>query len=246
MAIFPNLYCNSVLVLVVKKNENNYKNKIKKRIIKHIVFQKKAKRYEMNFYSDEIINDILDHAPIESLIDTLDTFKEKTRNTLHRFSGNDIQTQYVDALLGDERNKDVFYCMDHEFAIENCPVIMIYRKSRDETRYYILMLCTKPNFRKQGYASKLLDGFVEKIREEQKEKEQKEKEQNKKKQKEKEQTKKQEKIKIILSSVENAVLFYESYGFRWTMDTLSDHEELTEIEKNEEGKEYFIMELVIK
>ena len=205
--------------------------------IKHIVFQKKAKRYEMNFYSDEIINDILDHAPLESLIDILDTFKEKTRNTLHRFSGNDIQTKYVDALLGDERNKVVFYCMDHEFAIENCPVIMIYRKSREETRYYILMLCTKPNFRKQGYASKLLDGFVEKVREEQKEKE---------KTKKQEQTKKQEKIKIILSSVETAVLFYEAYGFRWTIDTLSDHEELMEIEKDEEGKEYFIMELLIK
>jgi len=153
---------------------------------------------------------------------------------------NDIQTKYIDGLLGDERNKVVFYCMDFEFSIDNCPVIMIYRKDKPkynvllleepekkkvETRYYILMLCTKPTFRNQGYASKLLDGFLEKIREG---KEAPEK-----------------KTKIILSSVETAVLFYEAYGFRWTTDKLTDHFILTETEKKEEDKEYFIMEMVV-
>lgn len=69
-----------------------------------------------------------------------------------------------------------------------------------------------------------VDGFLEKFREE-KEKEQK--------------------IKIILSSVETAVLFYERYGFRWTIDTLSDHPILMLTEKKEENKEYFIMEMLI-
>jgi len=186
----------------------------------------------MNFYSDEIMNDIIDHAPLESRIDTLDTFKEKVRKYLHRFSMNDIQAKYIDELLGDERNKVVFYCMDFEFYIDNCPVIMIYRKcilleepeeQKVETRYYILMLCTKPTFRNQGYASKLLDGFLEKIKTETPEK----------------------KRKIILSSVETAVLFYERYGFRWTTDTLTDHPIIMLTEKKEENKEYFIMEMVV-
>ena len=188
----------------------------------------------MNFYSDEIMNDIIDHAPLESLIHTLDTFKEKVRNSLHRFSANDIKTKYIDGLLGDEKNKVVFYCMDFEFSIDNCPVIMIYRKykskcilleQKKETRYYILMICTKPTFRNQGYASKLLDGFLEKIREEKETPERKQ--------------------KIILSSVETAVLFYERYGFRWTTDRLTDHPILMLTEKKEEDKEYFIMEMVV-
>jgi len=197
----------------------------------------------MNFYSDEIMNDIMDHAPLESLIDTLDIFKEKVRKCLHRFSMNDIQAKYIDGLLGDERNKVVFYCMDFEFSIDNCPVIMIYRKCKynisllegeqpekeqqekeqQEIRYYILMLCTKPTFRNQGYASKLLDGFLEKIKTETPEK----------------------KRKIILSSVETAVLFYERYGFRWTTDTLTDHPIIMLTEKKEENKEYFIMEMLV-
>jgi GNAT superfamily N-acetyltransferase len=182
----------------------------------------------MNFYSDEIMNDIIDHAPIENMIDTLDIFKEKVRTSLHRFSGNDIHYKYIDSLLGEEKNKVVFYCIDFEFSIDNCPVIMIYRKykvpSLKETRYYILMLCTKPNFRNQGYASKLLDGFQEKIRKE---------------------TIPENKSKIILSSVETAVLFYERYGFRWTTDKLTDHFILTKTEKKEDDKEYFIMEMMI-
>jgi GNAT superfamily N-acetyltransferase len=190
----------------------------------------------MNFYSDEIINEIIDDAPLESMIDTLDTFKEKVRSYLHRFSGKDIHCKYVDSLLGEEKNKVVFYCMDFEFSIDNCPVIMIYRKDKSkykvqekekqETRYYILMLCTKPTFRNQGYASKLLDGFLEKIRKEQR-------------------IEQEKKTKIILSSVETAVLFYEAYGFRWTTDTLSDHRILMMAEKKEDDKEYFIMEMVV-
>lgn len=178
----------------------------------------------MNFYSDDIINDIIDHSSLENMMEELDGFKKKLRSLLHNFSGSDIQSNYIDSLLGNERNKIVFYCIDFEFRIDNCPVVMIYRKKRidkNEMRYYILMLCTKQKFRNQGYASKLLDGFIEKI-----------------------QSPKM-KTKIILSSIESAVLFYESYGFRWTIDTLSDHDILMETEKKEEGKEYFIMELTI-
>ena len=185
----------------------------------------------MNFYSDEIINHIIEDAPLENMMDELEILKEKIRKSLHRFTANEIQANYIDGLLGDEKNKVVFYCMDFEFDIDNCPVMMIYRKSKDtsrekqEIRYYVLMLCTKPTFRNQGYATRLLDGFCEKIR----------------KNKPSEECTR----KIILSSVETAVLFYEAYGFRWTTDTLTDHPVLMLTEKKEEGKEYFIMEMTV-
>lgn len=180
----------------------------------------------MNFYSDDIINDIIDHSSLENMMEELDVFKKKLRSLLHNFSGSDIHYKYIDSLLANERNKIVFYCIDFEFTIDNCPVMMVYRKKKineKEIRYYILMLCTKQKYRNQGYASKLLDGFIEIIRNE-----------NPNIQK-----------KIILSSIESAVLFYESYGFKWTIDTLSDHTILMETEKKEEGKEYFIMELAL-
>ena len=53
------------------------------------------------------------------------------------------------------------------------------------------------------------------------------------------------KIKIILSSTEESVLFYESYGFRWTRESLADHPLLMIYEKYEEEKEYFILELLV-
>jgi ribosomal protein S18 acetylase RimI-like enzyme len=183
----------------------------------------------MNFYSDEIINKIIDSSEIENMLENLETFKKNVRYLLHRFTGNDIQSNYIDSLLSDERNKVVFYCMDFEFCVFNCPVIMIYRKyvSRETPNiitYYILMLCTKPKFRNLGYASKLLNDFIATLRK-------------------KHASQTQEKnIRMVLSSVENAVLFYEAYGFRWTRDTLLDHKVLMQTEKYETDKEYFIME----
>lgn len=184
----------------------------------------------MNFYSDEIINKIIDSSEIENMLENLETFKKNVRYLLHRFAGNDIHHKYTDSLLSDEKNKVVFYCMDFEFCVFNCPVIMIYRKfvSRETPNiitYYILMLCTKPKFRNQGYASKLLDGFLATLRK-----------------KHAIEIQEKKNIRIILSSVESAVLFYEAYGFRWTRDTLLGHKVLIQTEKYETDKEYFIME----
>jgi predicted GNAT family N-acyltransferase len=52
-------------------------------------------------------------------------------------------------------------------------------------------------------------------------------------------------VKVVLSSVETAVTFYETYGFRWTREPLTDHPTLMRYEKYEENKEYFILELSI-
>jgi hypothetical protein len=52
-------------------------------------------------------------------------------------------------------------------------------------------------------------------------------------------------IKVILSSVEESVIFYENYGFKWTRESITDHPMLMRFERYEPKKEYFIMELVL-
>lgn len=180
----------------------------------------------MNFYSEDIINEIIDNENTENIIDKIQIFKQMVSYRIHLYAFKDIHYKYTNFLLSDKNVKYAFYCMDIEFCLFNCPTILMYRKYHDkitdEMKYYILLICTKRHYRNQGYASKLLDGFIERVKKE-----------NKCKNK-----------KIILSSVEEAVLFYETYGFRWTRETLSDHPLLMKYEKYEKGKEYFILELV--
>jgi ribosomal protein S18 acetylase RimI-like enzyme len=115
--------------------------------------------------------------------------------------------------------------------MDNCPTILIYRKHRvgDEIIYYVLFTCTKRSFRGQGYGSKVLDGLVERAKEENKSLENESK----------------RKVKIVLSSLETAVLFYEEYGFRWTKESILKHPVLVKHESYSPKKEYYIMELLV-
>lgn len=184
----------------------------------------------MNFYSDNIINEIIDNIPTENICDKIKSFREEVLGMFVKYSYKSIAPSYVYNLLLDENNKSVFYCMDTVFDIYNCPSSMIYNrkfnKEKNEIVYYILLICTKPKFKGQGYASILLNQFIENIR-------------NKKS------TKLTQSTKIILSSTVYSVTFYESYGFKWTRECLKEHPELMKYEKFEENKEYFIMELCL-
>jgi hypothetical protein len=184
----------------------------------------------MNFYSDKIINNIIDNKPIENIIDIIETFIETSYNKITKYSIDRISYKYIYTILSNKKNIIVYYCMDNEFAIDNCPSIAIYSKCKSshnhEIRYYILALCTKINFRGHGYASKLLDNFINKIKDENK-------------------NNNKHTIKIILNSLEESVLFYESYGFKWTREELIDHNVLMNYEKYDNTKEYFIMELIL-
>jgi GNAT superfamily N-acetyltransferase len=185
----------------------------------------------MNFYSEDIVNDIIDNSPLEDIIEKLNDFKVTSRYIFLKYAGISIGPAYTDAMVKNEKNSLVFYCLDTDFDIYNCPSIMIYRKySNRETNeliYYILLICTKSKFKGMGYASKLLDGFIERVKTET------------------EKYRDTKKIKIALSSVEEAVTFYESYGFKWTRKSLLDHKPLTWFEYYDKEKEYFIMELDI-
>lgn len=78
-----------------------------------------------------------------------------------------------------------------------------------------------------GFASKLFDGLKERIGKE-----------NKKY--------KNVRSKMVLSSLESSVIFYENYGFRWTRESLDNHPLLMQYETYEENKEYFIMEYYVE
>jgi ribosomal protein S18 acetylase RimI-like enzyme len=182
----------------------------------------------MNFYSDHLINDIIDHSPMEELTDDLHNFMTQCGLLLTKYSIQSIHRRYTSNVLNDSRNVIAFYCLDHAFSIDNCPSVLVYRKYREgqEIRYYILFTCTKRSFRGLGYASKLLDGFLERIREEQ-------------------QRYPNRVTKVVLSSLETSVLFYESYGFTWTRRCIREYPVLLSYETYEEGKEYYMMELIV-
>jgi ribosomal protein S18 acetylase RimI-like enzyme len=184
----------------------------------------------MNFYSKLIINDIIDNKPLENIIENIEEFIENSYNKITKYSNDSISHKYIYTILSNTNNNIVYYCMDNEFAIDNCPSIAIYSKCKSchayEIRYYILALVTRRKFRGQGYASKLLDNFIIRIKDENK-------------------NNNEITIKIILSSLEESVLFYESYGFKWTREELVDHNVLMNYEKYDNNKEYFIMELIL-
>jgi hypothetical protein len=184
----------------------------------------------MNFYSDEIIRDIVDNAPLETMIDQLKAFVAQYEYLVVKYCYGIISDKYLTNLLNDSRKIVVaFHCLDNVFDISNCPSLLIYRKCRitDETyHYYVLLTCTKRQFRCNGYATSLLNGLVARIR--------------------KDMGADSGPAKILLSSVEDAVLFYEAYGFRWTRESISTHPVLMEYEAYDEAKEYFVMEYVVR
>ena len=175
----------------------------------------------MNFYSDDVINHIIDNEAVEDIIPMISLFREDIYKLFYKYSHHVICPNYIQFLLQDDSNKIAFRCIDTDFILENCPSILIYHKdvSTKEITYYILMICTKHKFKKHGYASALLDDFIIYLN-------------NKHK---------QTAYTIVLSSVESAVTFYESYGFKWTRESLINYPLLMQYEKYEEDKEYFIL-----
>jgi hypothetical protein len=98
----------------------------------------------MNFYSDIIMNDIMDNYPLEKVIDSIEQFGEECFNAIAKYSYNSIHHKYIYNVLGNMKNIVAFHCLDCEFSINNCPSMLVYRKCKckDETRYYVLIACT--------------------------------------------------------------------------------------------------------
>jgi len=185
----------------------------------------------MNYYSNEIINGIIDTSDLNDIIDNVNEFKSDVHMLFVYFAFHDINLDYIHNLLEDDKNMVAFRCIDNSaFNVRNCPSAMIYRKyvcrEYHECTYYILMICTKQSFKKLGYASAMLDDFIAKIR----------------------QYKNENPgytYKIVLSSLDGAVSYYEKYGFNIIYDVLEDHPVLAHFEIPEDDKPSYIMELII-
>ena len=193
----------------------------------------------MNYYSKDLISKF-DNEDSEYFDHLVRTLYGNTHKTFLYYARHMMNRGYINNITFDEEVNFAYYCIDpSKFAITNCPSIMAYKTVFDirtrRTDYYILMICTKPNCRQLGYATALLAGFIERCKEEC------EKENAKlKKPKSPRYT-----AKIILSSVENAVTYYEHVGFKWTRKCLNEYPELMNYERYEPGKEYFMMEYEI-
>lgn len=185
-------------------------------VLFHKVLTNSSHLLSLNLSMIYNLNDILREHPTAEKRNKIRT---QMSELVFKYTRNEINPKYVWSLLSDSSNEIIFYCMDNsKFDIHNCPSILIYRNSYDENgKYlncYILLTCTGRKFRNSGYASLLFREFIANLSNTQ---------------------------KIILSSVESSVMFYEKIGFKWTTDTLSKHEDIAKYELFEDKKEYFMM-----
>jgi GNAT superfamily N-acetyltransferase len=182
----------------------------------------------MNFYSDDIINDIIDNEDLENIIDKIDKFYSDAVDILSYYSFRTISPHYTEHILYKKDVKIAFLCMDHVFKMPNCPSAMIYYKYKDksikEIHYYILFVCTKPTFKNLGYASMLMNQFIERVRTENLENT-------------------EYSIKIIISSLDTAVSYYKSYGFKHVEGGYEKYPRLLKFEKLDKNNPSFVMDM---
>jgi len=184
----------------------------------------------MIFFSDDIRNKIIDDTPVDEIMDKLEKFKNDNEMIFTYFNYGSIGIDYIQNLLNYEINKTAFYCTEETFVIRSCPSCMIYskqnKKNSDIIMYYLMVISTDKEFRGQGYATKLLNGFVERVKEETK-------------------TSKK-KVKIVLSSIDEVVSYYQKYGFEVVDCSFENYPYLKCFEKYDDDKLYTVMELNIK
>ena len=81
------------------------------------------------------------------------------------------------------------------------------------------MICTHRKFRGLGYATMLLEGFIEKIR--------------------------GQNVHIVLSALDDVVSYYQKIGFEVVDCDLTEYPGLSRFEKQDDSKMYSVMELII-
>jgi ribosomal protein S18 acetylase RimI-like enzyme len=184
----------------------------------------------MIFFSDDIKNKIIDTSPIEEIIDKIDQFKADEEMIFTYFNYKIIGIDYIQNLLKYESNNTAFYCLEDDFVIRKCPSCMIYSKQNKKNSttilYYIMVISTQPEFRNKGYGTGLLNGFVERIK--------------------KETQDSTKKVKIVLSSLDEVVSYYQKYGFTAVDCSFENYPYLRQFEIYDDEKLYTIMELNIK
>jgi len=183
----------------------------------------------MIYFSDDIKNQIIDTSPIDEIIDKLDEFKNDNEMILTYFNYGTVSIDYIENLLKVDTNKLAYYCTDDTFTISSCISCMVYsrqnKKNSDTILYYIMVISTQKEFRCNGYATKLLNGFVERVKLETKNT--------------------NKKVKIILSSLDEVISYYQKYGFEVVDCSFDNYPYFKYFEKYDQNKIYNIMELNI-
>jgi ribosomal protein S18 acetylase RimI-like enzyme len=182
----------------------------------------------MIFFSDDILNKII--ASFDEITDKVDEFNNNNIMIFTYFNYGIINIDYIENLLnyGGNNNKVAYYCFQNEFNVRNCPSCMIYSKqcNTDEITYYILLISTQRRFRNMGYGTLLLNGFMERVREET--------------------ANIDKKVKIILSALDDVVSYYQKYGFEVVDYNFDNYPYLENFEKYDETKMYSILDFIIK
>ena len=183
----------------------------------------------MIFYSEDIVNKIIDESNLDEIIDKLDEFTADVEMIFTYFNYTVISLDYIQNLLKYKSNKTAFYCLNENFTIRDCPSCMIYskqnKKTSDEIIYYIMIISTQEELRNKGYATALLNEFIAGVRKETKDS--------------------AKKVKIVLSSIDEAVSYYQKYGFEAVDFTFDNYPYLKLFEICDKTKLYTIMELCI-
>jgi hypothetical protein len=197
----------------------------------------------MIFYSEDIIKGLKTQEQI-------DDFHADVEMIFTYFAYPKISLDYIYALLKCKTNRVAFYCMDDIFDIRNCPSCMIYSLGTiadcSYNDYYILLICTHRRFKSMGYATMLLDGFIESVKHSDTITSFRISDaQRRPPVSLNENWCNKEGTKIILSSVDEAVSYYQSRGFVAVDDSLKNYPELMRFEKFEKDKMYTIMEFTI-
>jgi len=184
----------------------------------------------MIYFSDNILNKIIDESNLDEITDKVEEFSNDNIMIFTYFNYGIINIDYIENLLDCKSNKIAYYCFEDEFNVRNCPSCMIYSKqydkNTDEITYYILLISTQKRFRNMGYATLLLDGFMNKINEET--------------------ANINKNVKVVLSALDDVVSYYQKYGFEVVDYNFDSYPYLQQFEKCDDTKMYTIMVLLVK
>jgi hypothetical protein len=178
----------------------------------------------MIFFSDNILNKIIDESNLDEIADKVEEFNNNNIMIFTYFNYGVINIDYIENLLNYGNNKVAYYCFENEFNVRNCPSCMIYSKqydeNTDEITYYILLISTQKRFRNMGYGTLLLNGFMDRVNDE---------------------TKHINKnVKVVLSALDDVVSYYQKYGFEVVDYNFDSYPYLEQFEIYDDKKMYTI------